>query len=193
MGCRDNYFVVGVPGATAKQINSNLDQVRSSFYSGDCEKAENGVAEVSTQVDDLNNVDAKLKKALKSGAEKLSVEVSSCGVAEEEAEAAKAEEAAEEEQEQIEAEEATAEEEAFLEEQKEEEREEKAEEKAEKEAEKAEPPTGGEESPKGEGAEKQEEETVPTPTEEPEEVTPPAGGGGPAGGVGPGAAVEGTS
>src|ERR1700742_2403800 len=90
-----------LPGATAEQINSNLDQVRSSFYSGDCEKAENAVAEVSTQVDDLNNVDAKLKKALKSGAEKLSVEVSSCGVAEEEAEAAKAEEAAEEEQEQI--------------------------------------------------------------------------------------------
>ena len=183
-----------LPGATAEQINSNLDQVRSSFYSGDCEKAENAVAEVSTQVDDLNNVDAKLKKALKSGAEKLSVEVSSCGVAEEEAEAAKAEEEAEEEEQLIEGEEAEAEEEAFEEEQKEEEREEKAEEKAEKEAEKAEPPTGGEESPKGEakGHEKQEEETVPPPTEEFEEVTPPEAGGGPAGGVGPGAAVEGT-
>jgi hypothetical protein len=181
-----------LPGATADQITSNLDQVRESYESGDCEKAENTVAQVSTEVDDLNKVDAKLKKALKNGALKLSEVVNNCGAAEE-AEEAKAEEKAEEEQAQIEDEEAEAEEEAFLEEQKEEERDQKADEKAAKEEEKAEPPTGGEESPKGEakGLEKQEEETVPPPTEEPEEVTPPAAGGGPAGGVGPGAAVEG--
>jgi membrane protein involved in colicin uptake len=181
-----------LPGTTADQITSNLDQVRESYESGDCEKAENAVAQVSTEVDDLNKVDVELKKALKNGALKLSEVVNSCGEAEE-AEEAKAEEAAEEEQAQIEGEEAEAEEEAFFEEQKEEERDEKAEEKAEKDAEKAEPPTGGEESPKGEakGHEKQEEETVPPPTEEFEEVTPPAAGGGPAGGVGPGAAVEG--
>jgi hypothetical protein len=180
-----------LPGPTADQITSNLDQVRESYENGDCEKAEDAVAQVSTEVDDLNKVDAKLKQALKNGALKLSVVVSSCGEAEE-AEEAKAEEETEEEQALIEGEEAEAEEEAFAEEQKEEEREEKANEKAEKEAEKAEPPTGGEESPKGEakGHEKQEEETVPPPTEEFEEVTPPAGGG-PAGGVGPGAAVEG--
>ena len=181
-----------LPGTTADQITSNLDQVRESYESGDCEKAENAVAQVSTEVDDLNKVDVKLKNALKNGALKLSEVVNNCGAAEE-AEEAKAEEAAEEEQAQIEGEEAEAEEEAFFEEQKEEERDQKAEEKAEKEAEKAEPPTGGEESPKGEGKglEKQEEETVPPPTEEFEEVTPPAAGGGPAGGVGPGAAVEG--
>jgi hypothetical protein len=181
-----------LPGTTADQITSNLDQVRESYESGDCEKAENAVAQVSTEVDDLNKVDVKLKNALKNGALKLSEVVNNCGAAEE-AEEAKAEEAAEEEQAQIEGEEAEAEEEAFLEEQKEEERDQKAEEKAEKEAEKAEPPTGGEESPKGEakGLEKQEEETVPPPTDESEEVTPPAAGGGPAGGVGPGAAVEG--
>ncbi|HJZ37597.1 MAG TPA: hypothetical protein VJ204_15110 [Solirubrobacterales bacterium] len=182
-----------LPGATADQITSNLDQVQASYESGDCEKAENAVAQVSTEVDDLNKVDVELKKALKNGALKLSEVVNNCGAAEE-AEEAKAEEKAEEEERaQIEGEEAEAEEEAFLEEQKEEERDLKAEEKAEKEEEKAEPPTGGEESPKGEakGLEKQEEETVPPPTEEPEELTPPAAGGGPAGGVGPGAAVEG--
>jgi len=182
-----------LPSTTAQQINAKLDQVRESFESGNCEKAEVAVAQVSTEVDDLGKVDVKLKKALHQGALKLSQVVSSCGVAEEEAEAVKAEEEAEEEQALIESEEAEAEEEAFAEEQKEEEREEKAEEKAEKEAEKAEPPTGGEESPKGKakGHEKQEEETVPPPTEF-EEVTPPEGGGGPAGGVGPGAEVEGT-
>jgi hypothetical protein len=181
-----------LPGTTADQITSNLDQVRESYESGDCEKAENAVAQVSTEVDDLNKVDVELKKALKNGALKLSEVVNSCGAAEE-AEEAKAEEEAEEEQAQIEGEEAEAEEEAFFEEQKEEERDQKAEERAEKEAEKAEPPTGGEESPEGEakGLEKQEEETVPPPTQESEEVTPPAAGGGPAGGVGPGAAVEG--
>jgi hypothetical protein len=180
-----------LPRATADKINSQVDQVQESFESGNCEKAEIAVAQVSTEVDDLNKVDVELKKALKNGALKLSEVVNSCGAAEE-AEEAKAEEKAEEEQAQIEGEEAEAEEEAFLEEQKEEERDQKAEEKAEKEAEKAEPPTGGEESPKGEGEgnEKQEEETAP-PTEELEEVTPPAAGGGPAGGVGPGAAVEG--
>ena len=184
-----------LPGATADQITSNLDQVRESYESGDCEKAEDAVAQVSTEVDDLHKVDVKLKKALKNGALKLSEVVSTCGAAEEEAEEAKAEEEAEEEQALIEGEEAEAEEEEeeFAEEQKEEEREEKAQEEAEKKAEKAEPPTGGEESPKGEakGHEKQEEETVPPPTEEFEEVTPPEAGGGPAGGVGPGAAVEG--
>jgi hypothetical protein len=179
-----------LPGATAAQLNTNADQVEQSFNDGDCEKAEIGVAQVSTEVDGLNQVDPRLKKALKNGALKLSEVVRSCGEAEE----AKAEEkAAEEEAEQIEGEELEAQEEAFLEEQKEEEREEKADETSAKEEEKAEPPTGGEESPKGEakGLEKQEEETVPPPTEEFEEVTPPAAGGGPAGGVGPGAAVEG--
>ena len=182
-----------LPGTTADQITSNLDQVQASYESGDCEKAETAVAQVSTEVDDLNKVDVELKKALKNGALKLSEVVNSCGEAEEAEEAKAEEKAEEEEQAQIEGEEAEAEEEAFFEEQKEEERDQKAEEKAEKEAEKAEPPTGGEESPKGEakGLEKQEEETVPPPTQEAEELTPPAAGGGPAGGVGPGAAVEG--
>jgi colicin import membrane protein len=176
-----------LPGTTADQINANLDQVRETFNEGNCESAENAVAQVSTEVDELHKVDARLKTALKEGAAKLSEVVSPCGAAEE-AEEEKAAEATEEE-EQVAAEEAEAEEEAFEGEQKLEEREEKAQEKAEKKAEQPGPPEEGEESGKGKTNEGQ-EETVETP-EEDEEVTPPAGGGAPAGGIGPGAAVEG--
>jgi exosome complex component RRP41 len=186
-----------LPGTTADQITQNLDQVRVSYEEGDCEKAEDGVANVSTEVDGLEEVDAKLKKALKQGAAKLSEVVSSCGAAEAAAEEEQAEEeAAEEEQEQIEAEELAAEEEAeFEEEQKAEEREEKAEEKAQEEAEKhAEqpgPPEGGEEFPPGKAKGHEKQEEIETPVEGEEEVTPPTTGEGPAGGIGPGAEAGG--
>jgi hypothetical protein len=177
-----------LPGTTADQINSNLDLVRESFNEGNCEEAKDGVAQVSTEIDGLQKVDKKLKAALKQGAAKLSEVVSSCGASEEAAEEKAAAKAEEEEQEAFEAEEAEAEEEAFEKEQKAEEREEKEQEKAEKKAEQPEPPTEGEESDKGEGKESQ-EETVEPPVEE-EEVTPSEGSGN-AGGIGPGAAVEG--
>lgn len=180
-----------LPGTTADQINSNLDQVRASFEQGDCERAEDGVANVSTEVEELGKVDARLKKALKQGAAKLSEVVSTCRAEEEEREQA-AEEAELEEQAEIEAEEAAAEEEAFEKEQKAEEREEKkaAKEKAEEHAEQPGPSEEGEEAKgKAKGHEKQEE--IETPVEGEEEVTPP--GGGPAGGIGPGAEVEGGS
>jgi outer membrane biosynthesis protein TonB len=181
-----------LPGTTADQIDSNLDLVRESVNEGNCEGAEDAVAQVSTQVDELGNVDKSLKKALRQGATKLSEVVMSCGEAEE-AEIAKEEKAAEEarseeEQKAQEAEEAEAEEEAFEEEQ-EQEREEKAQEKAEKEAEQPEPPTGGEESGPPNGKAKGQEEEIVPPAEELEEVTPPAGSG-PGGGIGPGASVE---
>jgi len=180
-----------LPGTTAKQIESNLDQVRASFEEGDCEGAEDAVATVSTEVDELQKVDHELKAALKHGAAKLSEVVSSCGVKEEEAEQAKAEEEAEEEQEGLEAEEeALAEQEVDEEkEQKAEEREEKAEEKAEKHAEQPGPSEEGEESgPKGKAKGHEEEKIEP---EGEEEVIPPSEGG-PAGGIGPGAEVEGS-
>lgn len=177
-----------LPGTTAAQINSNLDLVRASVEQGDCEKAEDAVAEVSTQVDELNKVNEKLQSALKEGAAKLSEVVSSCSAEEEAEEQKAAEKEAEKEQEAFEAEEELAEEEAFEKEQKEEEREEKAQEKAEKHAEQPGPPEEGEESgPKGKA--KGHEEEVIEPSEE--EVTPPGEGGGAAGGIGPGAAVEG--
>lgn len=178
-----------LPGATADHITSNLDQVRASFEEGDCEKAEDGVANVSTEVEELGQVDAGLKKALRHGAAKLSEVVSTCKAQEEEEEL-KAEEAELEEQAALEAEELAAEEEAFEEEQKAEEREEKktVQEKAEEFAEQPGPGEGEEPKGKAKGLEKQ-EESVETPIEGEEEVTPP--GGGPAGGIGPGAAVEG--
>jgi hypothetical protein len=186
--CGSNSGAELLPGTTADQINSNLDLVRESVDSENCEEAEDASAEVSTEVDELHKVDAKLKEALKQGAAKLSEVVSSCSAPEEEKEAAEEKAAAKEaeaEQEAFEDEEAEAEEEAFEKEQKAEEREEeKALQKAEKEAEQPEPPGQGEEV--GKGKESQEEAVEP-PTEE---VTPPSEGGG-AGGIGPGAAVEG--
>jgi hypothetical protein len=184
-----------LPGTTADQITSNLDQVRASVEEEDCERAEDAVATVSTEIDGLEKVNGELKKALRQGALKLSEVVSSCGakLEEEELEAAEATEA--EEQEQLEEAEEQAEEEAFEKEQKAEEREEKEktpQEKAEERAEQPGPPEEGEESGppgKAKGHEKQ-EETVPPPSTE-EEVTPPATGEGPAGGIGPGAEVEG--
>ena len=179
-----------LPGTTADQINSNLDVVRASVEEGNCEEAEDAVAEVSTEVDELGKVNAKLKSALKDGAAKLSEVVSSCGAEEEAEEQKAAEKEAEEELEGLEAEEEQTEEEAFAKEQKEEEREEKAEKKAEEHAEQPGPSEEGEESgPKGK-AKGHEEETVEPPSEE--EVTPPSEGGGAAGGIGPGAAVEGS-
>ncbi|HEY5332628.1 MAG TPA: hypothetical protein VIJ21_03710 [Solirubrobacterales bacterium] len=175
-----------LPGTTADQINANLDQVRETFNEGNCESAEDAVAQVSTEVNELHKVDAKLKTALKEGAAKLSEVVSPCGAAEA-AEEEKAAEAAQEE-EQVAAEEGEAEEKAFEGEQKLEEREEKAQEKAEKKAEQPGPPEEGEESgPKGKAKGHEEEQIEP---EAEEEVIPPSEGS-PAGGIGPGAAVEG--
>jgi chromosome segregation ATPase len=177
-----------LPGTTAKQIESNLDQVRSNAEEGNCEAAEDAVAEVSTEIDGLQKVDKELKKALKQGAAKLSEVVGSCGVKEEEAEQAKADEEAEKEQANLEAEEeVAAEEEAAEKLQKTEEREDKAEEKAEKHVEQPGPSEEGEESgPKGKAKGHEEEEIEP---EGEEEVIPPTEGG-PAGGIGPGAEVE---
>jgi hypothetical protein len=191
--CGSNSGAELLPGTTADQINSNLDLVRESVDAERCEEAEEAVTKVSTEVDELHKVDKKLKEALTQGAAKLSEVVSRCSAPEKEAEAEKsAEEEAEAEEEALAAEEAEAEEEAFEKDQKAEERElkeqEKAQKQAEKEAEQPEPPDEGEES--GKGKESQ-EETVEPPVEE--EVTPPSEGGGPggAGGIGPGAAVEG--
>jgi hypothetical protein len=187
--CGSNSGAELLPGTTADQINSNLDLVRESVNEENCDGAEEAVAQVSTEVDELQKVDKKLKAALKQGATKLSEVVEGCGASEEAEEEKIAGEQAEAEQEAFEAEEAEAEEQAFEKEQKAEERGDKEQEKAEKEAEQPEPPTEGEESGKGKGKESQ-EETVEPPVEE-EEVTPPSEGGGNAGGIGPGAAVEG--
>jgi len=182
-----------LPGTTADQINSHLDQVRVSYQEGNCEGAEDGVAQVSTEIDELGKVDAQLKKALRQGAAKLSEVVSTCRAEEEEKEQAAAE-AEEEELAEAEAEELAAEEEAFEKEQKVEEREQKAEEKAQEKAEKhAEQPgpDEGEEFPPGKAKGHEKQEEIETPVEGEEELTPPTTGEGPAGGIGPGAEAGG--
>lgn len=67
-----------LPGTTASQIESNLDQVDQLVAAGDCLGAENAVAEVTAEVEELNNVAAKLKAALQEGTAKLSEVVGRC-------------------------------------------------------------------------------------------------------------------
>jgi polyribonucleotide nucleotidyltransferase len=184
-----------LPAPTADQINSHLDQVRSSYQAGDCQKAEEGVANVSTEVDELGKVDVKLKKALRQGAAKLSEVVRTCREKEEEQQQADEEKTLEEEAtaEEEALAEHEAEEEAFEKEQKAEEREEREEEKtAQEEAEEHAEQPGPEEGEgpgKGKGPGPGEVEEIEPPVEGEEEVTPPSGG--PAGGIGPGAEAGG--
>lgn len=67
-----------LPGTTADQIESNLDQVEELAEGGDCIGAEDAVAEVAAEVEELEGVDLKLKAALQEGTGRLSEVVSSC-------------------------------------------------------------------------------------------------------------------
>jgi len=167
-----------LPGTTAEQIESNLDQVKQLAAEEDCIGAEDAVAEVAAEVEELN-VAAKLQTALQEGTARLSEVVGRCEeeAAEEETEPSRERdvEAEELEQEQLEADE------------KAEKAEEKAEKLKEKEEEKAETPEKEELPPQSEGKGKGHEEAPPpaTPTPTPE---PPAEA--PSGGVGPNEGVE---
>jgi hypothetical protein len=77
-----------LPGTTASQIESNLDQVSQLAAENDCVGAEDAVAEVSAEVEELNGVDRKLKAALQEGTVRLSEVVSGCEETEEETEPA---------------------------------------------------------------------------------------------------------
>jgi hypothetical protein len=157
-----------LPGETAREINSNLDRVRSYVGEGDCLHAEDAVAQVVAQVEGLDGVAPKLKSALQQGAARLSEVVEQCEEEEEEAEpspqsAVEGHELEEEEKRQ----------------EKQGEKEAKEAEKAEKEAEKEEsksegptlpPQANGEGEEKGKGGE--------PPAEAPTE-SPGAGGIGP--------------
>jgi hypothetical protein len=167
-----------LPGAKASQIESNLDQVKQLVAGGDCIGAENAVAAVSAEVEELQEVAAKLKAALQEGTTKLGEVVGRCEeeAAEEEAQAAQEGDAEEEE---LESEELEAEEKA-----------EKAQEKAEKqqkEEEKSEAPEPeeGELPPQseGKGKAKGHEEAAPPPAAEPPAESE-------SGGVSPGVGVE---
>lgn len=66
-----------LPGATAREINTNLDRVERSAAEGDCAGAAAAANEVSAQVAALD-VDAKLKRALEQGTERLREVVAEC-------------------------------------------------------------------------------------------------------------------
>jgi outer membrane biosynthesis protein TonB len=67
-----------LPGDTASEITSNLDQVEQLASEGDCSGAAGAAETVSAQVESLGGVDAKLKQALSEGATRLNEVVASC-------------------------------------------------------------------------------------------------------------------
>jgi hypothetical protein len=124
-----------LPGTTANEIESNLDQVKALAESGDCAGAEGAVAEISAEVEELN-VAAKLKGALQEGTEKLREVVGRC-----EEEAGEKEETEPSAAADVEAEEEELEEQELEAEEKADKAEEKAEKQEQKEEEKADPPS----------------------------------------------------
>lgn len=160
-----------LPGTTADQIESNLNEVEELADEGDCIGAEGAVAEVAASVEELQGVDRRLKAALEEGTAKLSEVVGRC-----------------EEEDEEEAE-PTLETDVGAEEVEEDDEKPKKEKpKDEGPSEKADQPAEGGEGPElppqsnGKGEEKGGGETAP-PAEPPAEETPPSGGVGPNVGV----------
>lgn len=67
-----------LPGRSARQITANLDRVERMAASGDCVGARDAADQVAQQVDELGDVDRRLKEALREGAEKLGDALSEC-------------------------------------------------------------------------------------------------------------------
>jgi hypothetical protein len=67
-----------LPGTTADQIESNLDEVEELAGEGDCIGAEDTVATVAAEVEELQGVDLKLKAALQEGTARLREVVGRC-------------------------------------------------------------------------------------------------------------------
>jgi hypothetical protein len=166
-----------LPGETAREITANLDSVRELSDEGDCIGAENAAEQVAEQIEGLQGVDSRLKRALEKGAERLNEVIAECEEASEEPAPTSVPEEGEEEEREREREEKARE--------KEEKAREKEEEKREKEEpSKAAPPSATGEPPsppngEGEGVENG-------------QGPPPAEGEtGPSGGVSPGNPVTG--
>jgi hypothetical protein len=151
-----------LPGNTAKEINSNLDQVRELVAENECIGAQNAAREVSAEVSALGGVDEQLKQALREGADRLNEVVASCEEAVEEEPAIEPEEELEEPEKKV--------------------KPEKAKEPKEKEsgADEGGPPATLPPQAKGEGKGLEEESDEAPPVEE------ESGGGTSSGGVGPG-------
>lgn len=67
-----------LPGETAREITANLDTVKQLADEGDCVGAESAAGQVSEQVEELNGIDPKLKRALEEGAARLNEVIASC-------------------------------------------------------------------------------------------------------------------
>ncbi len=67
-----------LPGTSAEQIESNLDAVEQLAADQDCIGAEDAVAEVTAEIEELEGVDLKLKAALQEGTGRLSEVVAEC-------------------------------------------------------------------------------------------------------------------
>jgi outer membrane biosynthesis protein TonB len=74
-----------LPGNSASQITTNLDEVKQLAQSGECVGAEDAAQQVSAQIDALGGVDKKLKQALREGADRLGEVVAGCEEAQTEA------------------------------------------------------------------------------------------------------------
>ncbi|HET7574053.1 MAG TPA: hypothetical protein VFJ99_02955 [Solirubrobacterales bacterium] len=74
-----------LPGETAREITANLDTVKQLAGEGDCVGAESAVVQVSEQIEALEGVDPKLKRALEDGAARLEEVIAGCEEASSEA------------------------------------------------------------------------------------------------------------
>ena len=158
-----------LPGTTADQIEANLNEVGELADAEDCIGAENAVAEVAAQVEELQGVDQRLQAALQEGTEKLSEVVGRC---EEETE----EEAEPSVETDVEPEEVE-DEKKPKKEKPDKEKPAESEEPAEDEGPELPPQANGKGEEKGGGGESE------PPSESPAEETPPSGGVGPSVGV----------
>lgn len=160
-----------LPGETAREITANLDTVKQLAGEGDCVGAESAAQQVGEQIEALEGVDPKLKRALEQGSARLEEVIASCEESSSEA-IAPAEIPTE------------LEEEAEKPKHKEEKQKEPKpkDEEAEEEGSPALPPQA-----KGEAKGLEKEHGPPPAEEAPEEAEPES----PSGGVGPGAAVGG--
>lgn len=67
-----------LPGKTAREITANLDTVQQLTDEGDCLGAESAAQQVGEQIEALEGVDRKLKRALEEGAGRLNEVISGC-------------------------------------------------------------------------------------------------------------------
>jgi hypothetical protein len=67
-----------LPGETAREITANLDTVQQLSSEGDCVGAESAAQQVGEQIEALEGVDRKLKRALEDGAARLEEVIAGC-------------------------------------------------------------------------------------------------------------------